>query len=678
MESTVVNLYNQFQTLRAQVDGLNETIEPQFLQMVQNFEDCRKKWLHSGEELLSCKEMLTKAETEKGALEVKLKHARNQVDVEIRRRQKAESVYEKLERQLQLIRDMLLAENSSSIHLSEEQRSALAFLSAHSQAAQSAKVILNSSSRRLMAIDESTSVMSDISFDQTDDSLDWDSSAMKNMRLQKRPKRRSSRKLEVPPHATKKPRSTGRTSDRINDSIVTKTTITVPVYGGAVESVSTIQTVPYRTRSRTRSAAPAWADSTSIELSQTNSEAPGTPVPDFPPHFETPKANGGGGKQHLFISKTVIRSEFCTPCGRRTKFGKMYLRCQDCRIIAHPECRDDCPLPCNPVAIGTPIRTAESTLADFAPTTSPRIPALVIFCIKEIERRGLSEVGLYRISGQERQVKALKEKLIRGKTLPQLNKVEDINVIACVLKDFLRNLPEPILTFRHNKAFMEAAEIQDDKNSLNMLYRTIEELPQPNRDTLACLMIHLQKVSKSVDTKMDVTNLARVFGPTLVGHAGPNPDTMAVLSDTSRQPRVIERFFSIPVSYWSQYAYPDNIDMEDSNLTGTPSHNVSILGPLTTPEHQLMSKTPSASSLSKRVMQTLTSTTIFPGKTKTSANPRGNFFESPHLKYFRIWMWTTYADQVSSFPVGGNNNTLMRSTGKSYITLSRMLSAKEW
>ncbi|XP_077459752.1 rac GTPase-activating protein 1-like isoform X1 [Stigmatopora argus] len=637
MESTVVNLYNQFQTLRAQVDGLNETIEPQFLQMAQNFEDCRKKWFHSGEELLSCKEMLAKAETERGALEVKLKHARNQVDVEIRRRQKAESVYEKLERQLQLIRDMLLAENSSSIHLSEEQRSALAFLSAHSQAAQSAKVILNSS-RRLMAIDESTSVMSDISFDQTDDSLDWDSSAM---RLQKRPKRRSSRKLEVPPHATKKPRSTGRTSDRINDSIVAKTTITVPVYGGAVESVSTIQTVPYRTRSRTKSAAPAWADSTSIEPSQTNSEAPSTPVPDFHPHFETPKANAGGGKQHLFISKTVIRSEFCTPCGRRTKFGKMYLRCQDCRIIAHPECRDDCPLPCNPVAIGTPIRTAESTLADFAPTTSPRIPALVIFCIKEIERRGLSEVGLYRISGQERQVKALKEKLIRGKTLPQLNKVEDINVIACVLKDFLRNLPEPILTFRHNKAFMEAAEIQDDKNSLNMLYNTIEELPQPNRDTLACLMIHLQKVSKSVDTKMDVTNLGRVFGPTLVGHAVPNPDTMAVLSDTSRQPRVIERFFSIPVSYWSQYAYPDNLDMEDPTLTGTPSHNVSILGPLTTPEHQLMAKTPSASSLSKRVMQTLTSTTMD----------------------FRTWMWTTYADQVSSFPVGGNNNTLMRSTG---------------
>ena len=64
--------------------------------MAVNFEECRKKWLLTGEELVSFKEMLAKAETEKGALEVKLKHARNQVDVEIRRRQKAEAVYEKL------------------------------------------------------------------------------------------------------------------------------------------------------------------------------------------------------------------------------------------------------------------------------------------------------------------------------------------------------------------------------------------------------------------------------------------------------------------------------------------------------------------------------------------------------------------------------------------------------
>ncbi|AWP03147.1 putative rac GTPase-activating protein 1-like [Scophthalmus maximus] len=626
MASPGVNLYNQFQSLREQVDGLNEGIEPQFLQMAMNFEESRKKWLRAGEELVSCKEMLAKAETERGALEVKLKHARNQVDVEIRRRQNAETVYEKLERQLQLIRELLISENNgNSVHLSEEQRSALAFLSAHSQAAQGN---LNSS-RRLTTIDESASMLSDISYDQTDDSLDWDSSVMKTVRLRKRQKRRSSRKLEVPSQTVKKPRSTGRTSDRMNESIVAKTTITVPVNGGTVEAVSTIETVPYWTRSRKS----AWADTTTTDQSETASEAPSTPVSYLPAQLQTPKANRGG-KKHHFIPKTVIKSEFCVPCGRRTKFGKIYLRCQDCRVVTHPECRDRCPLPCNPTAVSTPIKNTEVTLADFAPVTSPKIPTLVTYCIKEIEHRGLHEVGLYRLSGHERLVKQLKEKLIRGKTLPPLNKVEDINVITGVLKDFLRNLPEPLLTFHLNKTFMEAAEIQDDGNSLAMVFQTISELPQPNRDTLACLMIHLQKVSQCVDTKMDVTNLARVFGPTLVGHAVADPDPMTILQDTSRQPRVIKRLLSIPASYWSQFASPANTGMDNAHQFDTADHKVSILGPVTTPEHQMMAKTPSSSSLSQRMMQTLSSSTIFGSRSKatTASNRQGNFFSSPQLK----------------------------------------------
>uniref|UniRef100_A0A674MCB1 Rac GTPase-activating protein 1 n=1 Tax=Takifugu rubripes TaxID=31033 RepID=A0A674MCB1_TAKRU len=565
MESPVMNLYNQFQLLRAHVDGLNESIEPQFIQMAVNFEDCRKKWMRTDEDLVSCKKVLAKVETERGALEVKLKHARNQVDVEIRRRQKAEAVYEKLERQLQLIKELLTSDSSgNSVHLSEEQRSALAFLSSHSEAAQAAKNNLNSS-RRLTTIDESTSLLSDISYDQTDDSL-------------------------------------------MNESIVTKTTITLPVNGRALEAVSTIETVPYWTRSR----------KTLQQNICTFSE---------PLHLQTP----GGGKKHHFIPKTVIKSEFCVACGRRTKFGKMCLRCQDCRVVTHPECRDRCPMPCNPIAISTPMKTTEVTLADFAPVTSPQIPALVIYCIKEIEQRGLHEVGLYRLSGSERLVKQLKEKLVRGKTLPSLSKIEDINVITGVLKDFFRRLPEPLLTFQLNKAFFEAAEIMDDGNSLAMMYRAISELPRPNRDTLACLMIHLQKVSQSIDTKMDVRNLARVFGPTLVGHAVPDPDPMTILNDTSRQPKVIERLLSIPSKYWDQFAYPDNISMD--NVPQTPDQKVSILGPLTTPEQQKMVKTPSSSSLSQRVMHTFSSTTLFGSKKATAAShDQANFFPSPQLK----------------------------------------------
>lgn len=274
------------------------------------------------------------------------------------------------------------------------------------------------------------------------------------------------------------------------------------------------------------------------------------------------------------------------------------------------------------------------TLADFAPSTSPMVPPLVVYCIKEIERRGLHEVGLYRLSGSDRLVKDLKEKLLRAKTLPALSKVEDINVITGVLKDFLRNLTQPLLTFHLNKAFMEAAEIQDEDNSLAMVYQVVNELPAPNRDTLACLMIHLQKVSQCKETKMDVNNLARVFGPTLVGHAVAEPDPMTILQDTSRQPRVVERLLKIPASYWAQYVPPENLVADHHGSHPDHSmHNVSMLGPVTTPEHQMMTKTPSSGSLSKRMMHTFSNTTLFGTKTKPVApNRQVHFFASPQFK----------------------------------------------
>ena len=47
-------------------------------------------------------------------------------------------------------------------------------------------------------------------------------------------------------------------------------------------------------------------------------------------------------------------------------------------------------------------------MADYAPGTSPMIPAIVIHCVTEIERRGLNEVGIYRVNGSEKEIKDLK------------------------------------------------------------------------------------------------------------------------------------------------------------------------------------------------------------------------------------------------------------------------------
>uniref|UniRef100_A0A8C8C907 Rac GTPase-activating protein 1 n=1 Tax=Oncorhynchus tshawytscha TaxID=74940 RepID=A0A8C8C907_ONCTS len=550
MDAPVLNLHSLFDNLRSHVDILNESIEPQFIQMALNFEDCRRRWLRFEQDLGS-------------SLEVKLKHARNQVDVEIRRRQKAEANCEKL---------VCIHSKSNSYFI--------LFLS-----------------------------------------LDWDSSIMRTVRLKKREKRRSTSRnfTDGPPSASKRSRSTGRTSEKGNESLVAKTTVTVPADGGPIEAgVSTIEAVPYWTRSRRKT---------------------GKKSDSRPQEPSTPQGNGSV-RNHKFVSKAVIKPESCVPCGKRIKFAKISLKCRDCRLVTHPECRELCPLPCIPIQGGTPFKIGEGTLADYVShVQSPMIPSLVVHCVNEIEQRGLRETGLYRLSGSDRTVKELKDKLLRGKTVPLLSKVEDIHCITGLLKDFLRNLKEPLLTFRLNRTFMEAAELVDEDNSIALMYQTISDLPQANRATLAFMAIHLQRVTQSLDTKMDIPNLARVFGPTIVGHAVPDPEPMTIIQDTKRQPKVIERLLGLPVEYWSQFMMvdldqlqPDHMIIKNANYY-TPDQKVSMLGPLTTPEHHQMNKTPSSSSLGQRMRSTLSKTT--PNKSAVvvgfPSHP-GNFFASPLLK----------------------------------------------
>ncbi|NWR99947.1 RGAP1 protein, partial [Motacilla alba] len=633
MEVAVVNLRGLFEQLTRQAELLSEGNECQFIQLAKSFEENRRKWQKTEQELGRYKDLLMKTEAERSALDVKLKHARNQVDVEIKRRQKAELDCEKLERQIQLIRELLMCDASGSIQLSEEQKSVLAFLNRPRASVGSA------GNKRLSTIDESGSILSDISFDKSDDSLDWDSSMVKAVRLKRREKRRSSRQFaEGPPAPQKKSRSISNTADQANESIVAKTTVMVPNDGGPIEAISTIQTVPYPRRSRRKSGPlQPWNSESSIGSKQLESK-------QDTDGSSTPQHNGGV-RLHDFVSKTVIKPESCVPCGKRVKFGKISLKCRDCRVVAHPECRERCPLPCIPTLTGTPVRIGEVGQCPGL-GLPPQGPACLGArgCPPEGPAEGPREpTGIYRISGCDKTVRELKEKFLRAKNIPLLSKVDDIHAICGLLKDFLRSLKEPLLTFRLNKTFMEAAEIPDEDNSIAAMYQAVGELPQANRDTLAFLMVHLQRVAQSPDTKMDISNLAKVFGPTIVAHAVPDPDPVTLLQDTKRQPKVVERLLLLPMDYWSQLMMveQENIDpahvIENTNAYSTPRTpevQVSILGPLTTPEHQL-SKTPSSSSLSQRVRSTFSRTTPkFGSKSKstTQLGHQGNFFASPMLK----------------------------------------------
>ncbi|GAA6229204.1 rac GTPase-activating protein 1-like isoform X1 [Lates japonicus] len=112
------------QRINMEENALNTELE--FVDVVKNFEVVRKRWMHAELELKKYKELLVKSDVAKAALEVKLKHARNQLDVEMKKRYKIEGDYQYLQRQMQLMCDILVHDSKSSACLNDEQKSLLA------------------------------------------------------------------------------------------------------------------------------------------------------------------------------------------------------------------------------------------------------------------------------------------------------------------------------------------------------------------------------------------------------------------------------------------------------------------------------------------------------------------------------------------------------------------------
>ena len=113
------------------------------------------------------------------------------------------------------------------------------------------------------------------------------------------------------------------------------------------------------------------------------------------------------------------------------------------------ECKLELATPCLRGGITrTPTNKGGNYLADYAPVARPMVPALLEFCMEEVIKRGVKEVGIYRIAGSEGESKELMEKILHGKgPMPDLSKYEIHTVTSCV-KKFLRSLKEPVIPLR--------------------------------------------------------------------------------------------------------------------------------------------------------------------------------------------------------------------------------------
>uniref|UniRef100_A0A3Q3JV41 Active breakpoint cluster region-related protein n=1 Tax=Monopterus albus TaxID=43700 RepID=A0A3Q3JV41_MONAL len=147
-----------------------------------------------------------------------------------------------------------------------------------------------------------------------------------------------------------------------------------------------------------------------------------------------------------------------------------------------------------------------------------KVPYIVRQCIEEVEKRGIDEVGIYRISGVATDIQSLKTAFdTNTKDILVMLSDMDINAIAGTLKLYFRELPEPLLTDRLHPAFMEGIALSDPAAKENCMMHLLRSLPDPNLMTFLILLEHLKRVAeKEPINKMSLHNLATVFGPTLL------------------------------------------------------------------------------------------------------------------------------------------------------------------
>ncbi|XP_043949098.1 active breakpoint cluster region-related protein isoform X3 [Drosophila biarmipes] len=149
------------------------------------------------------------------------------------------------------------------------------------------------------------------------------------------------------------------------------------------------------------------------------------------------------------------------------------------------------------------------------------IPFIISACIREVERRGMLEVGCYRVSGSASDLAKLKKAFESDAyEAEQLLREVDIHSVTGILKTFLRELPEALFTDQLYPRFFDTFSAFSNNNEstrINELLKVFEELPQVNKASINSILDHLIRVhEKEADNKMSLHNLAMVFGPTLL------------------------------------------------------------------------------------------------------------------------------------------------------------------
>ncbi|XP_074477789.1 unconventional myosin-IXAa isoform X3 [Sebastes fasciatus] len=219
---------------------------------------------------------------------------------------------------------------------------------------------------------------------------------------------------------------------------------------------------------------------------------------------------------HIFKSTQYSIPTYCEYCSSLIWMMDRACVCKLCRYACHRKCCQKMTTKCSkkfdPELSSRQFGVEVSRLTNDERT----VPLVVEKLINYIEMHGLYTEGIYRKSGSTNKIKELKQGLdtdVDSMNLDDYN----IHVIASVFKQWLRDLPNPLMTFELYEEFIRTMALQDKKEAIRGVYSVIDQLSRTHLNTVERLIFHLVRVALQEDTnRMSANALAIVFAPCIL------------------------------------------------------------------------------------------------------------------------------------------------------------------
>ncbi|KAM4524117.1 rho GTPase-activating protein 44-like isoform 11-T12 [Odontesthes bonariensis] len=188
-------------------------------------------------------------------------------------------------------------------------------------------------------------------------------------------------------------------------------------------------------------------------------------------------------------------------------------------------------------------------------------------CVTMLLECGMQEEGLFRIAPSASKLKKLKASLDCG-VLDVQEYSADPHAIAGALKSYLRELPEPLMTFELYNDWIQASNIQDQEKRLHALLGACEKLPPANNNNFKYLIKFLSKLTEYQDVnKMTPGNIAIVLGPNLLWTHNEGNITEMMTTVSLQIVGIIE-----PIIQHAEWFFPGEIEFNVTGNYGSPVH----------------------------------------------------------------------------------------------------------